>query len=583
MKKVGITLVLMCVLFAGAGVSFAEAVDPSWSGQWRKQQEAMNKKWSHWPRERIRQLEAERKQLLQQIAVLPQHNPKVLSDRLGYHSPFEEPGLYDSASASYIDVTFVWPRRIDSIALAPAFNPQEPDGGIYAFPKRFKIEVFNKETGEIETVVNWMEEDFPDPGPYPVFFSGINRYVTQIRITVPQVERESGVAYFALGELYVFLQKNGKLADNMALWGSDSIAIDVSDSFSMPPLWDSQYLRDNIVALGVPLSGEKVDEEDLVATYENGAALPAPVEVVLDLGQVQPVGRIDLWPAEAPYLLALPSIGFPREISIELSADPDFETSTVIPVENVGRRMQREDRLAVLCRGYAARYIRIKMSDLPEYKGQRILGMGEISVGQFGKVFSVGCTVSAKGIPPEFHDQLPRLVDGYTRSRKILQEGEWIKGLAKRRPLDRRLAVVERELEVARASWRRIQQRLAIWVGVVLCMVLLGGMLLQRLQRRRILKKLKMRITRDLHDEVGSNLGSITLAAKRMEATGATKENLFDLSLMAREASASLRDVVWVIDQTTIRLPALLQKLAERAERILSGVSLNIQLSPASA
>ena len=49
---------------------------------------------------------------------------------------------------------------------------------------------------------------------------------------------------------------------------------------------------------------------------------------------------------------------------------------------------------------------------------------------------------------------------------------------------------------------------------------------------------------------------------------------------MAREACASLREVVWVIDQGTIRLPDLIQKLIDRAERVLRDVEFTVVTSP---
>ena len=92
-----------------------------------------------------------------------------------------------------------------------------------------------------------------------------------------------------------------------------------------------------------------------------------------------------------------------------------------------------------------------------------------------------------------------------------------------------------------------------------------------------------MRITRDLHDEVGSSLGSISLTAEQLEKMASDaemKEELGDLSLMAREACVSLREVVWVIDQSTIHLPDLIKKLVERAERVLHGMELSVEIPP---
>ena len=576
MKKVRYRLFFAGWMLALAGFAVAEQVDPRFPSE---RSSDLPEEWTRWPRARIRQLEAERDQLLKKISVLPQHDPKFLSDHLGYHSLFEDPDPDGSLPPHQIDIKLAWAPTLASIALAPAFNPMESRGA-YAFPKRFKIEVLNAGTGGFETVVDWMEEDFPDPGPYPVFFSGINRATKQVRITVPQEVRESGVAYFALGEIYLFRPgAGGRIGANVVAWVATEI--EVSDSFAMPPIWDTQYLRDGVAGFGFPLSDERVESKDLMVTYENGLPFSDKVQLTLDLGRVRDIGRIDFWPAAAPYLLALPSFGFPERISVEMSLDPDFAKKTkVLQANSVGRRMVRDNLLSITGKGFDAQYIRITMEGLSEYKGKPILGMGEISVSDNEQVWSINSKIAAQGIPKSDLEQLPRLVDGCSRHHRILTQGEWIKGLAQRRPLDRRLAVVEREMEVARTTWRRIQLRSSIWGGGIVAVALVGGMVLQRRQRRRILENLRWQIAHDLHDEVGSSLGSISLTAEQLEneATHAgMKADLGDLSLMAREACASLREVVWVIDQATIHLPALIQKLVERAEWVLGGVELSVE------
>ena len=577
MKKVRYRLFFAGWMLALAGFALAEQVDPRFPSD---RPADLPEEWTRWPRARIRQLEAERDQLLEKISVLPQHDPKFQSDHLGYHSLFEDPDPDGSLPPHQIDIKLAWAPTLASIALAPAFNPMESKGeGAYAFPKRFKIEMLNPGTDGFETVVDWMDEDFPYPGPYPVFFSGINRATKHVRITVPQEVRESGVAYFALGEIYLFRPgAGGRIGANVVAWADTEI--EVSDSFAMPPIWDTQYLRDGVAGLGFPLSDERVESKDLMVTYENGLPFSDKVQLTLDLGRVRDIGRIDFWPAAAPYLLALPSFGFPERISVEMSPDPDFDKVMVLEMKNATRRVYHGNLLSITGEGYDAQYIRITMEGLGEYKGNPILGMGEISVSNNEQVWSVNSKIAAQGIPREYLDQLPRLVDGCSRHRRILPQGEWIKGLAQRRPLDRRLAVVERELEMARSTWRRIQLRSSIWGGGIVAVALIGGMVLQRRQRRRILENLRWQIAHDLHDEVGSSLGSISLTAEQLEneATDAgMKEDLVDLSLMAREACASLREVVWVIDQSTIHLPALIQKLVERAEWVLGGVELSVE------
>ena len=549
-----------------------------------------NRLHASWLPERIQQLEAERDQLLATISTLPQFDPALISDHLGYHSGYEDQA--GGPADHQVTVHFKYTPYLSAIALVPAINPRERHGESYAFPKRFKVEVmeatgvwsdekdlWTKETFQWVEVANWWEEDFPCPGRYPVYFRMNDLRVAKVRMTVPHGTQGAGQTFFALGELFLFQSVDGQPADNMSVWGPSSLdAFEVSDSFSLPPFWDLHYLYDGLTGLGIPLSEERVAADDFMVRFSENHIEHEPVRIVLDLGRTRRVGRVEFWPTEAPRDIAAPLYAFPGKILVELSNDPDFNAKKTIVVDDAGAQMYHDNLLRVMCDGVDARHVRLTFEELREEDGREILGIGEISVSEHGKVFSEGCNVSATGLPEATGEQLARLVDGNCRGRRILSETEWIKGLAQRRPLDRRLMVVNEELALARSAWRTFQLRLSILGGLAL----LAAMVLQRLQRRRVLKKLKLRITRDLHDEVGSNLGGISLMAEQMEGTATdagAKEQLRDLSLMAREACASLREVVWVFDQSTIRLPDLIQKLIERAERVLRDVDFSTETS----
>ena len=556
-------------------------------------QAAESRPLKRWLPERIRLLETERDQLLATISTLPQFDPALISDRLGYHSGYAD---QDGKSGDHqLTVHFKNRPFLGGISLVSAINPRDRHGDNYAFPSRFKIEMLEA-TGQwsdaenrwIEQgqswveVVNWLTEDFPDPGRYPVFFYVDNVRVAKVRMTVPDMPSESGHAFYALGEIFLFQSVEGQVADNMSVWGPSSIEeFEVSDSFSLPPFWDVQYLYDGFAGLGAPLSEEQVDVNDFFVRFDDAGVDHKPVQIVLDLGVTQRVGRVEIWPTEAPHHIAAPLYAFPGNILVELSKDPDFKEVKTIAVDDARALMYHDNLLRIMCDGHEARYIRLTLAALREENGRKILSIGEISVSEHGKIFSEGCAVTATGIPEGAEKQLARLVDGNCRGRRILSETEWIWGLAQRRPLDRRLAVVEQDLEVARDARAALKLRASIWGGGLLCLGLLVAMGLQRLQRRKVLKGLKTRITRDLHDEVGSSLGGISLIAERLEEDVRdveVGEDLSELSLMAREAAASLRDVVWVTDQDVIRLPALIEKFVERTERMLHGVEVVVEI-----
>jgi signal transduction histidine kinase len=597
-KQMVVVLAVALAIFAGAlsvadslindlptsapPTPLSDPVNPRSPEEWHARQALLVENWSRWPWRRIRQLEAAQNQLTESISELPQHQPIFYSDHMGYHSPFATADIGDTLPPHQIDFTWAFAQRLDSIAFAPALDVKSL--GSYAFPTRFKIEVVNAETNQFETVVDWMDEDFPDPGLYAVFFAGIDRLVQQVRLTVPQVPRASGASYYALGEVYLFQQKpDGSLGANMTGWGAGGVDIEQSRPFSMQPRWDIQYLADGVVGLGVPLGDKIVDSKDLMVTYDDDGSAPDEVQVILDLGRLRPIGGIDFWPAAAPYSLELPSFGFPGNISVELSADPNFETVKVVRVYSREEDQHRGETLSMIAGDYQARYIRVTLSDLAEHEGKRILGLGEILVSDSGVYCSINCKVTALGIPDDSLDQLPRLVDGCSWQHRILPQGDWIRGLAQRRPMDERLTRVELALERARVDWRLMKQRSAIGVGVIMVIGLMGRIIVHRRLRKRGINKLKMRIARDLHDDVGSNLGSILLTVEQLkdaEVGTEVREDLGDLSLLTREACASLREVVWVIDESTIRLPNLIGMLAERAERVLHDMELSIEISP---
>jgi signal transduction histidine kinase len=541
-------------------------------------------------------LESEKEQLVNQIADLPLHEPIPLTSKLGYHSVQRDSGDVTPSGYHSLTADLVFNEELRSIGFVPAFDPMNPQRDTYAFPKRFKIEVLegssrlvngvwlkDPDGTEWTEVVNWLGEDFPNPGPYPVVFSDIDRNVSKVRITVPKSDNKSDTEYFALGELYLFRSQEGEIADNMSVFGSTGILFEASDSFKILPVWDLEYLYDGLSGLGLPLSEVTAEVEDLVVRFDKDSVLPEPVQIVLDLGEIKRIGRIELWPTEAPRNMAIPLFGFPGSVLAELSTGPDFVNAQKIESAEALSNMHNDRLLTLICEGFNARYIRLTFSSFSEFMGNPILGLGEISVLEFGKVFSVGCEISSSGLPAEYMDQLPRLVDGFSRQRRILPETDWIIGLAKRRPLDARLEVVEHELAVAREEWRSLLFRLSVLGGGVLVLLLLIGWGLQRRQRRRELNKLKVQITRDLHDEVGSSLGSISLTSEQLENMALDddmKEELGELSLMAREANASLLEVVWFTDQETILLPALIGRLVERAEKVLRNVEVVSEISP---
>lgn len=574
-------LVAVFFLALGSGLGVALAVTPKNPEELKEREETEDSGRSPWLWWRIDELETERKQLASKRSRMPLFSPAVQDNSLGYHSAFE-PAESEEKELPHT-IRFSFPRRqfVQSIALAPAASPMGAADEAYAFPRRFRIEVRDSNSTEFETVVNWMDRDFPDPGAYPVFFSEVELWASEVRLTVPKWDDSGDYVYFALGEVYLFGGKPSQPLDNLALWAATQV--EASSSFELARRWNLRYLRDRVNNLGFPvMSRQDRKGGDLLIVSQDGAELPETVEIFVDFSSIRRgVGRIDLWPAEPPNDLALMGYGFPEKAMIEFSVSGDFSDARGASRQSLVEpgRMEFRRLFSARVRPAKARFARITLTGLQEVNGRRILGLGEIALYRPDGRLVRGANVSINGLQEAFGEQLSLLQDGYSWGRRILSEMEWIKGLAERRSLDLRLAEVKRELNQSRRTLRSMQAQAVYAGGAVMVVLFLGGMILQRRKRRRMLHRLGERITRDLHDEVGSSLGSITLMADDLSESVKTTElrkDLNELSLMAREANASLREVVWGGDRGSARLPELLKAFQERIERVMRNVDLKI-------
>ena len=120
--------------------------------------------------------------------------------------------------------------------------------------------------------------------------------------------------------------------------------------------------------------------------------------------------------------------------------------------------------------------------------------------------------------------------------------------------------------------WQTWWFRLAL--ATTIGLVLSGGYAVRRAQQRQ-LEKLRTRIAADLHDELSSNIGGISLLSRLMQQTAASKEQLQDLALIHRIAAQtadSIKDIVWFTNPGNDTAQDLLARLQDVANTLLTGV-----------
>jgi ligand-binding sensor domain-containing protein len=88
-------------------------------------------------------------------------------------------------------------------------------------------------------------------------------------------------------------------------------------------------------------------------------------------------------------------------------------------------------------------------------------------------------------------------------------------------------------------------------------------------------QKIRNRIARDLHDEIGSNLSSISLMSRmikdELKSDSELSQNLSRIESTAKNSVTSIRDIVWFINPASDSLIDLIRKMNETSENMLIG------------
>jgi len=164
----------------------------------------------------------------------------------------------------------------------------------------------------------------------------------------------------------------------------------------------------------------------------------------------------------------------------------------------------------------------------------------------------------------------------------------------------------QKELELAQEKIKT--KNAAIWLLIAgISIILLIVFVWYIAQRKRIqaknaelinlknLERERIRIARDLHDNLGAELTMITskIDAKSFKSTNESeKAELDELGAISRNANIVLRETIWSIHKESITIDELVTKAKEYCQRIFAGSSisfevqganLNVAISPALA
>jgi len=497
------------------------------------------------------------------LAKAQEHSLKsAIGCRLGRMTP------QDPKSDITLDLGKEFP--LSQIYLIPVQRePSETDG---LFPRRFSI-LASKTPGfeSPATIYSTGKSDYPSLELTPIRFSaqGIDARYVKIRI---DAGRERGIADLsALSEVLVFS-------------GSDPVSfgakVEVNGSLTVPGLWAPQYLTDGRTPLGIWQTGcWSKNRGDLV----DSAEAETPVEWSIDLGSNQPIDRLIIFPYELPEFSEAAVLS--GDLSVWISGEADGSLAREVKsTENWIEAGSCKVPLMIPMQGQSARVIKIVSNKPWKLVGRNLHGMSELQVWSNKHNLAEGLPVTRHN--RESIETVSVLTDGYASVRQIVGVDVWLSQLNERWRLDHELAA----LLPMRTQWASESELNATWgAAVALGLTFLIPVVI--VERRRLISKnqldqLRKRIASDLHDDIGSNLGSISLIARtarkdlaKVHGPEEVLEDLGEVESIARESSLAMRDIVWLLERRQDSIGDLVQRMRETAGRLLREVNYTIECS----
>ena len=120
---------------------------------------------------------------------------------------------------------------------------------------------------------------------------------------------------------------------------------------------------------------------------------------------------------------------------------------------------------------------------------------------------------------------------------------------------------------------------------IIVLAITFTGFLLYRFRVNQLLKieRIRYDIASDLHDEIGSNLSSISvdgqLLQKSDSLTEKERELSFDISKTAAQTLDAMRDIIWFINPKNDESEDITFKMKETASRLLGGIEWSFNAS----
>ena len=276
----------------------------------------------------------------------------------------------------------------------------------------------------------------------------------------------------------------------------------------------------------------------------------------MDLGEPVVVDAVRLLPAKRPTSDLPSGFGFPRKLAISISETGEAgERGKWSIVAEREMRNPGHNPVELAFAPSRGRYVRIEATELwKAFDGYpAFFALSEVEILAANHNLALGKVVrSPDGMlnviaPGGRFWSSAALSDGFGPDGRLVSTREWLTQLDRRLQLETRRDALRGEAARLVAGWRRTGLTGFALLGLVGAFLIIVLPIRYRLHAKRELIKVRERIAGDLHDEVGSNLGSIQMFADLAEGRSGPSDELKRIQRIAAETVSAVRDIVWLL------------------------------------
>ena len=406
-----------------------------------------------------------------------------------------------------------------------------------------------------------------------------------LRFTSLKHDFDEGAYFWAMEELVV-MEGN--------LLAGPGATISMSSSMDLFPQWAPVRIIDGQSGLGMPVdvTAPSPTQGYLSDRLSMAAAKDPPPDALkkwcaVDLGEPEVIEQVRLLPLESEAFEVFGGRGFPRRLMVQLANDPGFKEL----VWEGGRGDYQLGYPAgcsinVEVPGVEARYVRVLAERMWSRDDWYVFGLSELQVYGSNRNLASGKPVYAKDEtdkPPEGGWAPAHLVDGYTSRFRLIEWPEYLRLMDMRGGLEKEKAALEQRRAAQIVAGRKAAHRHrgvgrgaggGAWIW---------GMVRHRVLRRREMEQLRQQIARDLHDDIGSNLGGIVLLSEIGGEQSPDEDSRNDFETIrkaAEDASLSMRDIVWLVQRERVGLRDFVTRMRQSVRMILKQLDVAVEIEP---